>query len=94
MELMSKRLLAVVLLIWLLPVLITAQTSSASTRLTTLSARGAAAIDQMFQTAIDKRAIPGVVVAITNRKQVLYLKALANRTFPKMSPCPKTPYFG
>jgi methyl acetate hydrolase len=46
-----------------------------SATLPTLGGGGAAAIDRMFQSAVDAREIPGVVAAVTNRNQIVYLKA-------------------
>src|SRR5215216_6796854 len=90
---MSKRLLIVVALIWLLPVLVTLPTSSASARLPMLNARGAAAIDRMLQAAVDKGDIPGVVVAITNKEQVLYLKAFGRQDVAQNIPMSKETLF-
>jgi methyl acetate hydrolase len=50
-----------------------------SATLPTLDASGAAAIDRMFQAAIDKGEIPGVVAAVTNKDQIVYLKALGRQ---------------
>jgi len=49
----------------------------------TLSANGSAAIDAMFQAAIAKGEIPGVVAAVTNKDQILYLKAFGKRDVAK-----------
>src|SRR6185369_3834835 len=72
---MSKRLLVAVSLLLFLPELVMLQTSSASAELPTLNDEGVAAIDRMLQAAIDKEGIPGAVVAVADREQVLYLKA-------------------
>jgi methyl acetate hydrolase len=90
---MSKRLLIVVLLIWLLPGLVALQTSSASAKLPTLNARGAAAIDRMLQAAVDKGEIPGVVAVITNKDQVLYLKAFGRQDVARNVPMSKDTVF-
>jgi CubicO group peptidase (beta-lactamase class C family) len=50
-----------------------------SAGLPALDAGGAGAIDRMFQAAVDKGDIPGVVAAITNRDRVLYLKAFGKQ---------------
>jgi methyl acetate hydrolase len=50
-----------------------------SAGLPTLNAGGAAAIDRMFQAAVDKGEIPGVVAAVTNRDQIVYLKAFGKQ---------------
>ena len=39
----------------------------------------AAAIDRMFQAAVDKREIPGVVAAVVNKDQILYLEAFGKQ---------------
>ena len=44
-----------------------------------LNSGGAAAIDLMFQAAVDKGEIPGVVAAVTNKDQILYLKAFGKQ---------------
>src|SRR5215510_435639 len=44
-----------------------------------LSTTGAAAIDRMFQGAVDANEIPGVVAAVVNRDRVLYLKAFGKQ---------------
>ena len=45
----------------------------------TLNASGATAIDRMFQAAVDEGEIPGVVAAVTNRNQIVYLKAFGKQ---------------
>jgi methyl acetate hydrolase len=50
-----------------------------SAGLPTLNAGGAAAIDRMFEAAVDKGEIPGVVAAVTNRDQIVYLKAFGKQ---------------
>jgi methyl acetate hydrolase len=45
----------------------------------TLTADGAAAIDRMFQQAVDAGEIPGVVAAVTNKDQVVYIKAFGKQ---------------
>ena len=50
-----------------------------SAGLPTLNASGAAAIDRMFQAAVDKGEIPGVVAAVTNKDRILYLKAFGRQ---------------
>jgi CubicO group peptidase (beta-lactamase class C family) len=44
-----------------------------------LQAGGAAAIDRMFQAAVDEGEIPGVVAAITNKDRILYLQAFGKQ---------------
>jgi methyl acetate hydrolase len=90
---MSKRLLIVVLLILLLPALVTLHTSSGAHRLSTLNAKGAAAIDQMFQAAVSNKEIPGVVAAITNKNQVLYLKSFGSQDVAQNVPMARDTVF-
>ena len=45
----------------------------------TLNPNGAAAIDRMFQAAVDQGEIPGVVAAVTNKDSILYLKAFGKQ---------------
>ncbi len=50
-----------------------------SSGLPTLNTKGTAAIDHMFQAAVDAGEIPGVVAAVTNKDQMLYLKAFGRQ---------------
>jgi methyl acetate hydrolase len=50
-----------------------------SAGLPTLGASGTAAIERMFQAAVEKGEIPGAVVAVTNRDRILYLKAFGKQ---------------
>ena len=50
-----------------------------SAGLPTLGTGGAAAIDRMFQAAVGKGDIPGVVAAVMNKDQILYLKAFGKQ---------------
>jgi len=52
----------------------------------TLSAGGVQAIDRMFQAAVDKAEIPGVVAAVTNKDRILYLKAFGRQDVAKGVP--------
>ena len=54
--------------------------------LPTISAGGAAAIDRMWQAAVDAREIPGVVAAVTNRDRIVYLKAFGKQDVAKGVP--------
>jgi CubicO group peptidase (beta-lactamase class C family) len=47
--------------------------------LPTLTGDGVAAIDGMLQAAVAKGEIPGVVAAVTNKEQILYLKAFGKQ---------------
>ena len=53
--------------------------SLGSAGLPTLSPDGQAAIDRMFQSAVDQGEIPGAVVAVTNRDRVVYLNAFGKQ---------------
>jgi methyl acetate hydrolase len=57
-----------------------------SAGLPTLSASSVHAIDRMFQAAVDKAEIPGVVAAVTNKDQVLYLKAFGKQDVARNIP--------
>jgi methyl acetate hydrolase len=57
-----------------------------STGSPTLDGSGAAAIDRMFQAAVDKGEIPGVVAAVMNKDRILYLKAFGKRDVAKSVP--------
>ena len=57
-----------------------------SAGLPTLRAGSAPAIDRMFQAAVDKAEIPGVVAAVTNKDQVLYLKAFGKQDVARNIP--------
>jgi methyl acetate hydrolase len=63
----------------LLAVLLLFGYTARSAGLPTLNTNGAAAIDRMFQAAVDKGEIPGVVAAVTNKDQILYLKAFGKQ---------------
>ena len=64
----------------LLPVLlILAGCTAHSAALPGLTANGAAAFDRMFQSAVEKQEIPGVVAAVVNKDRVLYLKAFGKQ---------------
>jgi CubicO group peptidase (beta-lactamase class C family) len=58
---------------------ITACSAAPSTSLPALDAAGVAAMDGTLQAAVDKGEIPGVVAAVTNRDQVLYVKAFGKQ---------------
>jgi methyl acetate hydrolase len=57
-----------------------------SAGLPTLDPSGVAAIDRMFQAAVDQAEIPGVVAAVTNKDQILYLKAFGLQDVAKGVP--------
>ena len=71
----------------LLPILlILAGCTARSAGLPSLPANGAAAIDRMFQSAVDRKEIPGVVAAVVNKDRVLYLKAFGKQDVAKGIP--------
>ena len=55
----------------LLAILLLSGLALRSAGVPTLDAGGAAAIDRVFQAAIDKGEIPGVVAAVTNKDQIV-----------------------
>ena len=63
----------------LLAILLLFGYTTRSAGLPTLNSTGAAAIDRMFQAAVDKGEIPGVVAAVTNKDQIVYLKAFGKQ---------------
>jgi len=63
----------------LLAILLLLGYNARSARSQTLDASGAAAIDRMFQAAVDTAEIPGVVAAVVNKDRILYLKAFGKQ---------------
>jgi methyl acetate hydrolase len=63
----------------LLPMFALLQASSGAMKLPTLDAKGAAALDRLLQTAIANKELPGVVAAVTNKDQILYLNAFGKQ---------------
>lgn len=59
----------------------------------TLGVSGAQAIDRMFQAAVDKAEIPGVVAAVTNKDRILYLKAFGRQDVAKGVPMSRDTVF-
>ena len=89
---MSKHLrLTVVALLLLLPIFLL--TASQSAGLPKLNNKGAAAIDEMFESAIANQEIPGVVAAVVNKNQLLHLKALGKQDVGKNIPMAKDTVF-
>ena len=54
--------------------------------LPTLTTTGTAAIDRMFQSAVENGEIPGVVAAVVNKDRILYLKAFGKQDVGKGIP--------
>lgn len=76
-----------------LAILVFVACTARSAALPTLDVGAAAAIDLMFQAAVDKREIPGVVAAVTNKDQILYLKAFGKQDAAKGVPMSKDTVF-
>jgi methyl acetate hydrolase len=64
-----------------------------SAGLPTLNTRGASAIDRMFQAAVDAGEIPGVVAAVTNKNQIVYLKAFGRQDVARNVPMARDTVF-
>ena len=77
----------------LLAILLLLGYTARSAGLPTLNVSGAAAIDRMFQAAVDKGEIPGVVAAVTNKDQILYLKAFGKQDVARGVPMSKDTVF-
>ena len=77
----------------LLTMLLLAGYTARSAGLPTLSARGTAAIDRMFQAAIDAGEIPGVVAAVTNKDRIAYLEAFGKQDVAKGVPMSRDTLF-
>ena len=77
----------------LLAILLLLGYTARSAGLPTLNGSGAAAIDRMFQAAVDKGEIPGVVAAVTNKDQILYLKAFGKQDVAKGIPMSRDTVF-
>jgi CubicO group peptidase (beta-lactamase class C family) len=96
-ERMSKRLLIVVALTCSLLAFAHPRPSSGHVAgpaaLPSLDAAGATAIDRMLQAAVDKGEIPGVVAAVTNKDQVVYIKAFGKQDVAKNVPMAKDTIF-
>jgi methyl acetate hydrolase len=89
---MSKYLrLTVVVLSFLSAIILLPASQSAG--LPKLNAKGAAAIDEMFEAAIAQQEIPGVVAAVVNKNQLLYLKAFGKQDAGKNIPMAKDTVF-
>ena len=70
----------------LLAILLSVGYAVQTVALPTISAGGAAAIDRLWQAAVDAREIPGVVAAVTNRDRIVYLKAFGKQDVAKGVP--------
>lgn len=90
---MAKRLPLIAALALLLPMAVILPTSSRSVGLPTLKAKGAAVIDQMFEVAVAKKELSGVVAAVVNKNQILYLNAFGKQDVGKNIPIAKDTVF-
>lgn len=92
---MSKRSLVVLVPVLLLlpPALLAPHPSSGAAKVPVLNAKGAAAIDQMFQAAVDDKEISGAVAAIFNKNRVLYLKPFGRQDVARGVPMSKETIF-
>src|SRR3979409_1574012 len=77
----------------LLAILLLVGYTARSAGLPALDASGAPAIDRMFQAAVDKGEIPGVVAAVTNSDRILYLKAFGKQDVARGVPMSKDTVF-
>lgn len=77
----------------LLAILLFLDHTTRSAGLPSLSSTGAASFDRMFQAAVDKGEIPGVVAAVTNKDQVLYIRAFGKQDVAKGVPMSKDTVF-
>jgi methyl acetate hydrolase len=62
-------------------------------RLPTLGTGGAAAISRMFEAAVEKGDVPGLVAAVTNGDRILYLEAFGKRDVAKGAPMSRDTVF-
>jgi methyl acetate hydrolase len=76
-----------------LAILVALSNNMRSAGLPTLDASGIAAIDRMFQAAVDSAEVPGVVAAVTNKDQILYLKAFGHQDVAKGVPMSSSTVF-
>ncbi|MBI1761043.1 MAG: beta-lactamase family protein [Acidobacteria bacterium] len=90
---MSKRLLLIAITALLLPMSAILPTSLQSAGLPTLKAKGAEAIDRLFKAAVAQKELAGVVAAVVNKNQTLYLKAFGNQDVAQNVPLSKDTVF-
>ncbi len=67
--------------------------SSHSAGLPKLKAQGAGAIDRLFEAVIANKELPGVVAAVVNKDQILYLNAFGKQDVAKNVPMAKDTVF-
>ena len=90
---MLKCLLVPVAVALLLPSSILSPITTPSAGLPKLKPKSADAIDQMFEAAVANKEIPGVVVAVVNKDQILYLNAFGKQDVGKNIPMAKDTVF-
>ena len=76
-----------------LPILLLLGCTARSAELPTLDIGGVAAIDLMFQAAVDKGEIPGVVAAVMNKDRILYLGTFGRRDVARGIPMSRDTLF-
>ena len=77
----------------LLAILLFLGGTARSAGLPTLDAGAAAAMARMFQAAVDKGEIPGVVAAVTNKDRIVYLEAFGKQDVAKAIPMSRDTLF-
>lgn len=90
---MAKRLSLIAALGLLLPMSFISPRSSQSAGLPKLKAKSTDSIDRLFEAAIANQEIPGVVAAVVNKEQVLYLNAFGKQDVGKNIPMAKDTVF-
>lgn len=90
---MSKYLLLLATFTLLISLPIMLPNTSQSAGLPKLNTKGAAAIDRMLEAATANKEIPGVVAAVVNKDQILYLKAFGKQDVGKNIPMTKDTVF-
>jgi len=90
---MSKHLLLLVAVALLLSISSMLPNSSQSAGLSKLNAKGAGAIDRLFEAAVANKEVTGVVAAVVNKDQILYLNAFGKQDVAKNVPMSKDTVF-
>jgi methyl acetate hydrolase len=74
-------------------ILVLAGCTARSAGLPTLSVKGVQAMDRMFEAAVDRGEVPGVVAAVMNKDQILYLKAFGKQDVARGVPMSRETVF-
>ena len=90
---MSKYLLLLAALTLLISLFVMLPNTSQSAGLPKLNNKGTDAIDRMLEAAATNKEIPGVVAAVVNKDQILYLKAFGKQDVGKNIPMAKDTMF-